>query len=302
MVSAIVMAGEPEKGGLRYQRNKYTHEAEIYGETSAWMYGYKPTFKITLPLDGRVVTAPAIHFMLTNLSRARSYSEIILQGPVDQLKRDLSGYTYEKPIVYVNQVGNIAESGWEAFKHSQSYKDHTGAAFFGCDIVKVTPDLFDFYQMKMTEMAEFFDLIYGMIPTDVVTDTNPRKRKPFMLIDDYFEKGKRLRGFRPGNVIYANPERIRNLPMINVGYDTRKLESKLNQLRLLFRIAHLLPDFVLYKMSRLSLSRGCRTASRTLGTRFAPILINHSEFESDLDSDLDFKAVGCNLKLEERLS
>ena len=212
------MAGGKVKKNLSDLERKITDR--YYKDKYLLGKGYKPLKKVRIKRGSK--KEPLIHYVLSALDQTPAIDDITIVGEKDRLNRFLSKQKYSKPTNIVQQEGSILENALIGYETSNAKKH---ALFLASDIPKITPfSIRDFLKRCDGEYDMYFPIIGW--ETGIIN----KKRPPLELLDSkheekldkiYDKHGRR--GFRIGNVIYANPDNIGNKEFIDIAYNSRKL-------------------------------------------------------------------------------
>lgn len=277
MVKVIVMAGGKIKKNLSDLEKKLTDK--YYKDKYLLGKGYKPLKKVRLKRGSK--KQPLIYYVLSALEQSPIIDDITIVGEKDRLDRFLEKKKYSKQINTVQQEGSILENALIGYEASNARKH---SLFLASDIPKITPfSIRDFLKRCDGEYDAYFPIIGWE------TGITNKKRPPLKLIDDKHEPDKIYdkhgrRGFRIGNMIYANPNEIGKKEFIDIAYNSRKLLIPKNIWTLYKYIS---PEVKKYRKKNLSIDDVESKLSKIFDTNFKLIEIYSKEIEEDIDSETD---------------
>ncbi len=282
MVKAIVMAGVKR---TRREKRQSEEIQEIYDDDGHFSNsGYKPLTQVSVKLGAE--RHPMIHYSLSALDNSSLVDDITIIGKKNRLDSFLENSEYNTPTRVVQQVGSILQNAMAAYEESGA-DNH--ALFLASDIPRLTSfGIEDFLERCEGD----YDLFFPIIGWET-TITNKR-RPPVKLVDNesrgirdriFDERGRR--GFRVGNMVYANPNGVQNKHIIDIGYSIRKLLLPQNLVALWKYVG---PDIrKKYFGRKLSLDDVEGKLSEMFGTRFKLVEVFTSESERDVDSADDLR-------------
>ncbi len=316
MTSGIVLAGGAAKDTPSLALARWYYE-KVYGETYYWGK-YKPLKKVKIKQDGKIIKQPMVDLVIKNLSKAKSIDEIIVVGEEERLNKMLDLTNYSVPVKFVQQVGAIAENILEAYHHSKSGKKNKNALFVPCDIPKAMPNDYDTFiracsnytadlyyavigKESINGKSKMFNRPYFWAVDDVFNTTNPYLEKQGFFnktIDlfvnglavmtgntEFYQNSKSLtRGFRPSNIGFGNPRKVKKFENLNYIYRVRKAKEIFTVLSI-FKEA--IPETIDYSRGRLKVSQINNTFSNFIGGDVKMVEVFSSATSLDIDSKED---------------
>ncbi len=281
MVKSVVMAGGKVKKNLSDLEKKLTDR--YYKDKYLLGKGYKPLRRVRLKRNAP--KKPLISYVLSTLNQTQAIEDITIVGEKDRLEKYLSGENYKKPTKIIQQEGSILENALIGYEKSEA-KNH--ALFLASDIPKITPfSIGDFLKRCHGNHDIYFPIIgweAGIInkkrPALKLLDSKNKKS-----VDKIYDKYDR-RGFRIGNMIYANPNNIENKEFVDIAYNSRKLLIPKNIWTIYKYVS---PEIKKYRKKQLSIKDVEYKISKILDAKFKLVEIYSSEIEEDIDSESDIR-------------
>jgi len=280
MVKSIVMAGGKVRKNISDLEKKITDK--YYKDKYLLGKGYKPLKRVKLKRNSE--KKPLIHYVLSTLGQTPLIEDITIVGEKDRLEKFLESQDYKKPVKVIQQKGGFLENALIGYQESCA-KNH--ALFVASDIPKITSfSIKDFLKRCHGRSDFYFPIIgweTGIInkkrPALKLLDTSPKKQ------ENVYDKYGR-RGFRIGNMIYTNPNKIKNKEFVDLAYNVRKLLIPKN-LWTIYK--YMSPEIKKYRKKQLSINDLELKASKILDSKFKLIETYSTEIEEDIDSESDIK-------------
>lgn len=263
---------------IKKEIDNYYSDDHLYGR------GYKPLKKVRISRDTEKY--PLLHYVISAAEGSPSIEDITIVGEKNRIENFLEKQGYYKDITVVQQKGSILENAILAYENCNTNKH---ALFLASDIPKLTSFSIEDFLKRCYGNHDVYFPIVGWENT--LTGNN---RPPLKLIDnrktnlqDKLLDSNGRRGFRIGNLIYANPNKIMNKYLVDIGYNIRKLMLPQNMIT---AWKHLGPEFrKKYFNKKLSIKDIEHKASEILGTNFKLIELYSSDIEEDIDSEKDIE-------------
>jgi hypothetical protein len=293
MVSAIILAGGEIKESLQLKILKKYYKL-FYGETYLWGK-YKPLkyIKIKNKKFKKPIKKYMIDIIISNIANTKEIDDVVVVGEKDRFLLTIAKNKYPKKISYIQQKGELLDNAMYGYKHSKSGKNNKFALFIPCDIPKVGPKHYNEFIKKCNKIKNKYDLMFAVISKENIKGKGKIFKRPFFwCIDDYWNKKPIKRGFRVANMIYANPNRIKNKEKINLIYSLRKLKEPINMIYVIKEMFH---EFIDYIKHKLTISQINKSISKFLGTKFSLVEVKSISTTLDIDSYEDYKELN-NIK------
>ncbi|MBT4334313.1 NTP transferase domain-containing protein [archaeon] len=283
MVKAIIMAGGKIRRSLKdilLKREIYS----VYNEDHLASKGYKPLKMVRNKRNAK--RYPLIHYVISAACGSPSIDNITIVGEKNRLDKFIETQDYQTEINIVQQKGSLLENAIHAYD-SINTKEH--ALFLASDLPRLTSFSIEDFLNRCDDKSDVYFPIVGWENTLI-----ENRRPPMKLIDDKSVSlvGKTVdqdnrRGFRVGNMIYANPNEINNQYIVDIAYNTRKLLLPQNLITLWKHVGKKFRNK--YFNKNLSVLDVENKLSEILGTNFKLIEVYSSDIEEDIDSEEDLK-------------